>query len=138
MKIEGIFTVLFILALILKKIHLPGSNIIIVTFLISISMLYFFFAFYIFGGKKTQQQKYLFSIVSGILLSIAPIAILFKIMNWNNGNIYIVIGLPITIAIFIISFFLKSRAQSQLISYYKYMMVRTGILTLLQLFCILI
>ncbi len=133
MKIESVLSLLFVIALIFKKLHLPGSNIIFVTLLFSVATVYFIFAFYLFCDKTIQQHNILFSIISGILLSIAPLAILFEIMNWNNANKYILFGLPITIVIFILSFFLKSKAPIHLKTYYQNMLLRSGVLALLQL-----
>jgi len=138
MKIESILTILFITFLIFKYFQLPGSNIIMVTFLISVSILYVFLSFYLFCDEKIQQQNLIFSILSGICISFAPVAILFKIMNWDNGNFYIFIGILLAVLIYIISYFLKSKAPDHLKNYYKNMLLRTGILTLLQLFCILL
>lgn len=138
MKIESILAIIFILVSALKLFELPGSNIIFVITLFHLSAIYLIFAFYLFSDPVTNRGGNIgFSILSGLMLSIALIGILFKIMQWDGAITLTAIGLSATILVFLAAYFLKSKSSDNLKIYYRNMLLRSGILIVLQLLCIL-
>ena len=133
MKIESVFAAVIILFLILKYLEVPGSNMILVLAMFSLSFMYLLIAFYLFCDKKLANQNLAFSIFSGISLAIAPLGVLYKLMIWDGGQRLILSGSLISIVILVIAYFLKSKAQDNLKIYYDNMILRTAILTLVSL-----
>lgn len=131
MRTEKTFAIIFIVGLIFKLLHWPGAGIILVISLSTTSMLYFPAAFYFFCDKIIKRQNLALSIVSGIFLSLIPLGILFKIMYWPGGQLYLLIGTVTAPIILTIIYFLKSRTTEDLATYYKSMFARTIILTIL-------
>jgi hypothetical protein len=138
MKIEGILAIIFVLVSALKFFELSGSNIIFVVTLFHISAIYLLFGFYLFSYPLSNRGGNIgFSIVSGLLLSIAILGLLFKIMHWDGAITLTAIGLSATILIFLVAYFLKSKSSSNLKIYYRNMLLRSGILIVLQLLAVL-
>ncbi len=129
MKKEAVLLSLFILALILKYLHVPGSNLFLVLALITTAMIYCFFGFYLFSDKNLEHQNLLFSILAGIFLSFSIIGILFKSMCWIDEYNFSFTGLSITSILFAISIVLRFFSSDHLLEYHKKMLLRTGIFT---------
>ncbi len=131
MKIESSFLIIFILAVISKFFQLQGSNLFLVTALLMMAFAYFLFAFYLFCDKIIVQQNLWYSIISGILLSAVPIGILFKLMYWYDWKFYLLTASAIAFLFYLTSILLNSKASEQLKVYYKNMIKRTAIMTLI-------
>ncbi len=131
MKTEKTFTIIFIIGLIFTLLHWPGGGITLVISLATISILYFPAAFYFFCDKAIKKQNLALSIISGIFLSLIPLGILFKLMFWPGGHLYLLIGTVSTPIILTVVYFLKSRSTEDLSTYYKNMFLRTTILSVL-------
>ncbi|MBL0262286.1 MAG: hypothetical protein IPQ05_00135 [Leptospiraceae bacterium] len=131
MRTEKTLTIIFIVGLLLKLLHWPGAGPLLVISLSTIAMLYFPAAFYFFYDKVIKQQNLALSIVSGLFLSLIPLGILFKIMYWPGGQIYLLVGTVTAPIILAIIYFLKSKTGENLKTYYRNMFLRTSILTAL-------
>lgn len=131
MRTEKTLTIIFLVGLIFKLLHWPEAGIILVISLSTIAMLYFPGAFYFFCDKVIKRQNLALSIVSGLFLSLIPLGILFKIMYWPGGHLYLLIGTVTAPIILIVVYFLKSKTTDDLATYYKNMFVRTTVLTVL-------
>jgi len=131
MRTEKALTIVFLIGLSFKLLHWPGAGPLIVISLSTIAMLYFPAAFYFFCDKVIKRQNLALSIVSGLFLSLIPVGILFKIMYWPGGQVYLLIGIVTAPIILAIIFFLKSKTVDDLKTYYRNMFLRTSILTAL-------
>jgi hypothetical protein len=131
MKIESSLLLIFLIGAISKFLQLPGSILFFVATLMITSFLYFIFAFYIFCDKTITQQNLWYSIISGILLSTVPIGILFKLMYWYDWKVYLSVGTGIALFLLALSLFLKSKSPPHLFNYYRNMVMRTAMLSLI-------
>jgi len=131
MRTEKLLAVLFLIGLAFRFLHWTGASTLIVISLSTISILYFPAAFYFFCDKVIKRQNLPLSIVSGLFLSLIPLGILYKIMYWQGGHFFLLIG-TVTVPIFLaITYLLKSKTKDDLKTYYKNLILRTGILTAL-------
>lgn len=136
MRTEKVLALLFLIGLLFKLLHWTGSGFILVITLYAVVILYFPAAFYFFCDKDIERQNLPLSIFSGLFLSLIPLGILFKIMYWQGGQIFLEIGSVTAPIFFAITYFLKSKATDDLKIYYKNLYLRTSILTALTLvFC---
>jgi len=131
MKTEKTLSIIFLVGLIFKLLHWPGAGEILVISLSTIVMLYFPAAFYFFCDKVIKRQNLALSIVSGLFLSLIPLGILFKIMYWPGGQLYLLIGTVSAPIILTVIYFLKSKTTENLATYYNNMFSRTIVLTVL-------
>lgn len=131
MRTEKILGIIFLVGLIFKLLHWPVARLILVISLSIIAVLYFLTAFYFFCDKVIKRQNLPFSIVSGLFLSMIPLGILFKSMNWPGGQIFLLIGTISAPVILIISYLLKTKTTEDLATYYKNMVTRTAVWTVL-------
>lgn len=133
MRTEKTLAVVFVVAVLLMLFHVPGEGIITVISLSTLSMLYFPGAFYFFSDKDIKRQNLGLSIVSGLLLSLIPLGILFKIMHWPGGEMYLLLGSVSAPIILAFVYILKTKAADELTTYYKNMVQRTSVLAVLAL-----
>ncbi|MDP1727265.1 MAG: hypothetical protein Q8M15_10820 [Bacteroidota bacterium] len=131
MRTEKVLTILFLVGLLFKVLHWIGASQILAISLMTIAMLYFPAAFYFFCDKVIKRQNIALSIVSGLFLSLIPLGILFKIMYWRGGQVYLLTGLVTAPIILAVIYFLKSKTADELKTYYRNMFLRTSILTAL-------
>lgn len=129
MKTEKTLTFIFLTGIILKLIHWPGGSLLVIMSLSLLSLLYFPASFYFFRDKDFKTQNLIFSIVSGLFLSIAPIGIMFKLQFWPGSKDILNMAIISTPTILIISYFLKSKSPDHLITYYKNQIRRSIVLT---------
>lgn len=134
MKTEKILFAFSLCGILLKLFNVVGSSIISVFSLSLLALLYFPFGFYFFCDKNIKTQNIALSIVSGLLFSMVPIGILFKVQSWHDGYMYLVISIATTPIIFFISYYLKSKEIGELINYYHNMINRSLILTIISVF----
>lgn len=135
-KTEVILIGLVILALIMKFFHLPGSGILTVLSLLSISMIYFYFGFALFNNirlrKITKKESYegistkriVGGIGSGFVLSISTIGILFKFQSWPGASMQIWVGLIGLVIVSVISLIKISKGTD---NYYSYILKRIAV-----------
>jgi glucan phosphoethanolaminetransferase (alkaline phosphatase superfamily) len=104
-KTELTLILLAVIALIMKLMYLPGSLILIVLSLSSVSLFYFYLGFAFFNGigfkkilkkesyKVISTQRIIGGIGTGFALSISAIGILFKIQSYPGASIQLLVGL---------------------------------------------
>jgi|SRR6185437_10689589 len=132
MRTEKVIACLFVIGLLFKFVlHFPGGGIILVVSLMLLSLIYCPLAFYFFSDKEIKKQNLALSIVSGFFLAIVPMGILFKIMYWPGSETQLficIITVPIILGII---YYLKNKALPELTTYYKNMLLRTFVLSIL-------
>lgn len=138
MRTEVTFSIVFLIGLLFKFFGWPASGIFLIISLISLSCIYFFGAFYFFCDKIIKKSNIALSIISGFLLSIIPIGILFKIQNWPGATINLLSGIITGFILIGVVLFLKAKASSELTIYYRNMVIRIIVLTALSIIFYLI
>lgn len=134
MKTEKILAFIFLIGLIFKFMNWAGHGIILVTSLPLLTLLYFPGAFYFFCDKIIKRQNLALSILSGFFFSFIPIGILFKLMYWPGGQLPLLVGAISAMILLAVVYSLKSKAVTELAVYYRNMLLRTVVLTLLASF----
>lgn len=114
----GLF-IAFLIGLVFRFLHWPGSGVIIVISLSSISLVYFPGAFYFFSDKVLKRQNLILSIISGLFLATIPMGMLFKLQYWPGANRYLLAGAVSAPIILGVTLFLKAKAGDKLKYYYK-------------------
>jgi hypothetical protein len=134
MRTEKIVAAFILLGFIFRFFHIPGSAIILTVSLMTISMIYFGGAFYFFCDQRLKNQNIALSIVSGFFLSLVQIGILYKVLFWPGGQIFLFLSIISTPVLLALTFFLKTKAAGNLNKYYKNMLLRIGVWALLTVF----
>lgn len=138
MRTEITLTIIFLLGLILHFSGVTGGSLIILIALSLLSLLYFPFAFYFFSDKSIKRQNLALSIIAGLFLFVIPNGILFKLLHWPGGVQMLMVSIPSTLILLIVTFSLKTKAAEELKTYYKNLFMRTAVLLILGLFFYLI
>lgn len=152
MKTEKIIAIIFVLAVILKFQHMPGSGVLLVTSLSILAMMYFPAGLYFLSDnpkkismvksdetldghltsaipEKGKTQNMAWSVVAGFLLSIVPIAIMFKLQYWPGSQVLLLVSVFTAPIIAAVSYYLMNKGDSSLRRYYKNMVLRAGVLS---------
>lgn len=124
MKTEKTLAIIFLIGLLLKLCGVPGAAILMVLTSFITSMLYFPMAFYFFSDRTLKTQNIALSIVGGMALALIPIGILFKIMFWPGAIIGMLISIPVTFILLVVTFFLYKSSGPELHTYYKNYLTR--------------
>ncbi len=128
---EKIFAGICVFAFCLKLLHIPGSNILLIQFLSLLVFLYLPFGFFFLRDKETGKQNVLLSVLGGMVLAVAPIAVLFKLMHWHGANLLLLTGLFFSVPLLAVTVIVRQNALAELNSYYKSMLIRILIWMLL-------
>jgi hypothetical protein len=140
---EKILALIFVMALALKFMNVPGTSILLTYSLTFLAIIYFYFGFALLNGirlrkifKKDSYQgvsvlRIIGAIGLGMIFSLLVLAILFKIQHWLGSSLYFKVGLTfLLIAIIIALFkFLKSKQ-----AFYKNALIRSLIIISISIF----
>jgi len=129
MKTEKALYIILVIGILFKLLNWSGYSMLILVSLICVSIVYFPGSFYFFCDKTIKKQNLFLSIVSGLFLSLIPVGILFKLLHWTGGEIYLMTGAITSPIILAIVYFLKSKASLELKTYYDNMFLRTIVLS---------
>jgi hypothetical protein len=124
-KIELIVGLIAILGIVLKLLHIPGSGVLTVLTLSTLSMFYYVFSFALFNGirlrdifkkasyKDTNAKRIIGAIGLGFALSAITIGGLFKLQFWPGATVQLMAGLVTTGLILLIAaiFYFRSKAD---------------------------
>jgi hypothetical protein len=121
MKTEKTLVAIFLVGIIFKLVHWPGGGPLVVVSLSTLALLYFPLALYFFCDKKIKQQNQTLSIITGSILAIIPIGVMYKIQCWPGAQIYLLLGLFFTPIVLAIIYYLRKKAVPELLVYYKNM-----------------
>ena len=146
-KVEAIFCVALLVALILRMSLVSGSSMALVIILMSLAFVYFYFGFLLFTGVtfKTMFKKVAYhgiaglriigAMFSGFALSIACVGLLFKLLSWPGAALDLVAGLVSCSVILLISFIKRNGKYA---AYYKPIVMRMIIATSLCFFLLIL
>lgn len=137
MKTERVFAMIFLIGIVFKLSNWEGGGIIHTTAALTLSMLYAAGGFYFFCDRNLRRQNLALSIVAGLLLSIVPLGILFKLQYWEGAGTLILASVLVALPLYVALLIAKPRANDDLNTYYKNMRWRTGILAALSLLLLL-
>lgn len=137
-KFEKVLLLLCGVSLLMKVLNIPAGP---QLFLISMSVLaisYLFAGVFLFSvtDNGTKQNSVLFSIASGLTLSILVLGILFKVFSWSFCMSLLYLGILSVIPMLVLGCILKDKSPSK--SYYSTMIVRLIILLSMGLLVLLL
>lgn len=124
-KFELIVGLIAILGIVLKLLHIPGSGLLTVLTLLTLSMFYYAFSFALFNGirlrdifkkasyKDTSVKRIIGAVGLGFALSTIIIGVLFKLQFWPGAMVQLMTGLVMTGLILLIAtiFYFRSKAD---------------------------
>lgn len=138
MKTEKALSIVFIFSLLFKLMHWPGAGPLMILSLLGLAFCYFPFGFYFFSYKNFKTQNIGISIVFGWLLSVSIIGILFKLMYWPGSGPMLIVGATTAFMLAGVAVILFARSTDLLKNYYKNLLIRTVVLLVISLVCLLI
>ena len=124
MKTEKVLTSIFILALLAYFFNIPGHSLLLIVSLGILSFLYFPLAFYFYSDKTFKQRNVVLSVLGGMVLSIIPMGILFKLLTWPGYHVQLGTALVLTPILLVNVLFLSRKANEDTKTYYKNYMTR--------------
>ena len=127
MKTEKVFVMLFIISIILNLAHMGGAIILVIS-MAALSFLYFFGAFYFFSVDSLKNQQLVMSIISGIMLSVAPVSFVFKLQYWPGAGVLSLSAVIFSCSVLIAAILLKMLGTQRLKHYYNNMIIRSSVL----------
>ncbi len=130
MKTEIGFGITLAIAITLFFLDVTGVSVILVVLLSLLSMFYFMGGIHFLTPKADRDPVLMLSAVAGGAISIGLVGFLFELLHWPGGNFMYGIGFIATAIILGLSIFMYQR-QDKLKTYYKRMMIRTGVLVVL-------
>jgi hypothetical protein len=125
---------LFIIALtggVLRTLEVPGASLVLVLALLALSVLYFPLAFYFFSDQELKRQNIPLSVAGGVVLSVVPMGMLFKIQHWEGSRIMLGTGMAGGLFITALIFILSKNAPKELRMYFLNMKIRSTLMTTL-------
>lgn len=146
-KIEIILATLTAIAIGMKLISIPGSGILTTVTLSSLSLIYCYFGFALFnniplrkilvkqGYKDTSTLRILGAIVTGFVLSLTIIGILFKFQSWPHASYNLGAGL---VGLFIVTVVGLIKFNKTKMDYYKQIFIRIAVFGVIGLIFIFI
>lgn len=125
-RTEQILVLFSLIGIVLCIVNLPGEAFITTTSLLALGVVYFYFGFALFNEipisgifKKVSYsmgvKRILIAIASGITLSIAAIAILFKVERLPGADFLSIISLFLLLIISVLLLFKKSPDNSNFV-----------------------
>lgn len=130
MKTEIGLAIGFIVALTFKFMHWPFAGILSVLFLGGLALTYLFGGFFYFRYGTGDRKSHLFSILSGVVLSLIPIGILFKIQHWPGAAVLLLAAIVATPVLLAFSIIQRRNSKPELSKFYGQMVVRSSVLAL--------
>jgi hypothetical protein len=122
MRTEKVIALLFLIGIVFRIVHWEGGGFFATIAALTMSMMYLAGGFYFFSNKNLRRQHLGVSILAGLLLSVAPLGILFKIQYWEGAGVMILTSVTVTILFLIIALVLRSQTEEELRRYYGNML----------------
>lgn len=124
MKTEKVLTTLFALAVLAYFYNVPGNSILLTLVLITLTFIYFPLSFYFYADKSIKQQNMVLSVLGGMVLSMIPLGILFKLLFWPGYTLQLIPTLFLTPILLVAVVFLSQRSSIELKTYYRNYLTR--------------
>jgi len=136
MKTELSLWSVVLCGLVMRVFNLSGNAEVLSIALMALSLLYLFGSFYFL--KADRQQNRMLSIFAGIVLSIVPVALLFKVLFWPGAYMISIFAFAGLLPAFITTVILNGMPKaSDKKLYYRRMIWRLGIASVMAL-CLLV
>jgi len=129
--IEKLFGAIVLNGLLFLILNFPGGAILLIFSLSVLSFLYFPLGFYILRDKDTKQQNLGLSILSGLALGQVATGIMFSLLDFPGQEIMLPIGLVAILITLIAVFLLKRKATEELKTYYRNLLIRVAVWSML-------
>jgi len=128
---EFVLLFLVIVAMILKQLHLNGSDLLLLVSLLSLANLYLFFgiasnlpitekASPYLTDKTLSKPESTTLLVSGISISIVLVGVLFEVLKWEGGANMLMIGLTTGVLTLIIQYFIVRILHAEIFKFIFY------------------
>jgi len=127
MKTERVLVCLFVIAYVMKFLHMGEAGIFMVLITGVLSVMYLLGSFYFFSDESIKRQNLSCSIISGILLAVVPQTILQKVQYLPDAQWYLTVGIVLSMIVFVIAYLLRNKKE-ELKQYYRNMLYRSGTL----------
>ncbi len=131
---EIILAVVLIIALILKNAHIPYMSLLFLLSAGILATLYFYGGFFLF---KSPGIKPVYTVIYGLIFSLAMIALIFKSQKWPFSRMYLAISIICLLILAfarIISVYLIR--NKEILQYNKGIAIRYGVL-LISMLCLI-
>ena len=123
-RLERVLWIIVLIGAALKVFHLPFSSFLLIIGLSTLNIIYFLFAWLLFPVPERKDQLVWLSVLGGIALSVALMAILFKIQLWPLSGFYLMIAVT-TLPLLVISTLIVRSSRPDLAGYTRGMLART-------------
>ena len=121
MKTERVLVCLFVIAYVMKFLHMGEAGLFMVLITGVLSVIYLFGSFYFFSDESIKRQNRTFSVIAGVLLAMVPQTILQKVQYWPDAQWYLGMGIVLSLLVFIIAYLLRNKKE-ELKQYYRNML----------------
>ena len=124
MKTEIILVITCLIGVVFFKIDIPGGTTISALSGFSLFLIYLFGSFYFLKDKVFNKQILSLSIISGIFLSIIPVGVLSKIMNWPGHEVLLLVGVAILPILVITIIIVMYSTKKEMQGYFNNLLIR--------------
>lgn len=131
---ESIIISFAVVGAMFKVMHWPGANIIIMLTLSALALVYFPFGFHFLGKPEVRKP----AILSGFVMSLIPIGIMFKIMHWPGAGVLLVSAAAAAPILVLVLVFMRRNATADTVQWYNSMLLRTVLVNALLFIMMLI
>jgi hypothetical protein len=124
---ESIIISFAVVGAMFKIMHWPGANIIILLTLSALALVYFPFGFYFLGNPEVKKP----AILSGFVMSLIPVGILFKVMHWPGAGVLLVSAAAAAPVLVLMLVWMRKKASPNTVQWYNSMLLRTVVVNAL-------
>lgn len=127
MKLEKILICLFLIGLGFRLFNIPSGPFLMVVAGCSLSLFYLVAGYFLFRDSESKQRKNGLSILAGIALGIAPMALLFRLQNWEGNRFLLLEAVAAAAAVLVGTLYMMRKPDPLLENYYKSLLLRAGL-----------
>ena len=127
MKLEKALVCLFAIGFLMRIAGSPSAGLIMLASALAISLLYLGFSWWLLQEKGQRSNRLTSSVITGILFSLPPVAILFKLQDWQGAGLLLLVSLTYCSIILIVTMLKHRSANDETRKYLNGIMIRAGI-----------
>lgn len=106
-KLERILIIVAVLSIAAKLVHMPMSAFLLVISLSALSIIYLLFSWLVLPAPGRRDHSWPITLISGLVLSISTIGILFKLQFWPLSYFYLMLSIPGLLMMTVVGFALR-------------------------------
>jgi len=131
MKLEKTLICLFVIGVIMKFTHVPMAGATMTVSATALSLLYLGFSWWLLQDKGERRKRVPLSVITGILFSVAPLAVLFKLQYWPGAGLMLLVSFTYCSILLLIMMLKQRMASMDANRYNNRIIVRAGIFAVL-------